>query len=195
VRVFVLARHGESTLNAAKIVNGDFTIDVPLTAKGRRESELLGLQLRNLPLDFCVVTRFGRTSESAELALAGRDVPLVVEPLLDDVRIGDLEGLSVDEYRAWKRGRSRKEPFPNGESLDDAARRYGRALESLLARSEQAILVVAHEIPVRYALNAAEGSIDLDQPHHDIANATPYVFGEVQLAAAAARLTAVAAVA
>jgi alpha-ribazole phosphatase len=187
-RLFVLARHGESTLNVAKIVNGDPTVDVRLTEKGRDESRLLGLQLRNLPLDLCVVTRFGRTRETAELALAGREVRVEVEPLFDDIDIGDLEGSSLDDYRAWKREHARSDPFPNGESLHAAAVRYGRGLESLLGRPERAILVVAHEIPVRYALNAAERSPDPDGPHHKIANATPYMFGERRLAEAAAAL-------
>jgi broad specificity phosphatase PhoE len=189
-RLFVLARHGESTLNVARVVNGDPAVDVPLTEKGRREARLLGEQLRNAPLDLCIVTRFGRTRETAEIALERRTVPFEVEPLFDDVDVGDLEGESVDDYRAWKRAHTRADPFPNGESLDAAAVRYGRALESLLARPERAIIVVTHEIPVRYALNAAEGSRDLDSPHHDIANATPYVFGEQTLAEAARRLTA-----
>jgi broad specificity phosphatase PhoE len=84
--------------------------------------------------------------------------------------------------------RGRVDPSPNGESLDAAARRYGRALHALLARPERAILVVTHEIPVRYALNAAEASADLESPHSWIANATPYCFGEDLLAAAAERL-------
>ena len=115
-------------------------------------------------------------------------MPFEVEPLLDDVRIGDLEGASIDEYRAWKRAHSRRDAFPNGESLEEAAVRYGRGLDAVLARPERGILVVAHEIPVRYALNAAEGSRDPDSPHHEIANATPYLFGEERLAEAAARL-------
>lgn len=41
---------------------------------------------------------------------------------------------------------------------------------------------------MRYALNAAEGARDPDSPHHDIANATTYLFGEEQLAKAATRL-------
>ena len=57
-------------------------------------------------------------------------------------------------------------PFPGGESLDDAARRYARADRGLLERPEQAVLVVCHEIPIRYALNAAAGSDDLDGPEH-----------------------------
>jgi broad specificity phosphatase PhoE len=187
-RLFVLARHGESTLNVARVVNGDPALEVRLTEKGRRESRLLGQQLWNVPLDLCVVTRFGRTRETAEIALSTRAIPFEVEPLFDDVDIGDLEGMPLAEYRAWKRAHTRADPFPNGESLDAAAVRYGRALEALLARPERTILVVAHEIPVRYALNAAEGSRDLDSPHHAIANATPYLFDEERLTAAASRL-------
>ena len=187
-RLFVLARHGESTLNVTRVVNGDPAVDVPLTEKGRREARLLGEQLRNVPLDLCIVTRFGRTRETAEIALERRAVRFEVEPLFDDVDVGDLDGESIDDYRAWKRAHTRADPFPTGESLDAAAVRYGRALESLLARRERAILVVTHEIPVRYALNAAEGSRDPDSPHHDIANATPYLFGEERLAEAATRI-------
>ena len=48
------------------------------------------------------------------------------------------------------------------------------------------MLVVCHEIPVRYALNAAGGSGELDGPAHDIANATPFLFDEDALRRAAA---------
>jgi broad specificity phosphatase PhoE len=93
-----------------------------------------------------------------------------------------------DDYRAWKRLHTRADSFPNGESLDAARARYGRAYERLLTRRESAVLVVAHEIPVRYALNAAEGSSDPDAPHRRIANATLYLFDEERLAGAARHL-------
>jgi hypothetical protein len=53
--------------------------------------------------------------------------------------------------------------------------------------------VVCHEIPIRYALNAAAGSDELDAPAHDIPNATPYLFDPAALAAAAERIDAVTA--
>jgi broad specificity phosphatase PhoE len=80
----------------------------------------------------------------------------------------------------------RSDDFPGGESLDDAARRYAVAYRKLLERSETSILVVTHEIPIRYALNAADGSDDLDGPAHQLANATPYLFDEDALARAVA---------
>jgi alpha-ribazole phosphatase len=185
VRLFVLARHGQSELNVTHRVNGDPSVAVALTPLGETESARLGAELTALELDLCVRTRFGRTRQTAEIALAGRNVPLEVEPLLDDIYVGDLEGQTIEDYRAWKRGHTRADAFPGGESLDDAARRYALAYERLLARPELRILVVCHEIPIRYAVNAAAGSDELDRPVHDIANCVPYLFDEDGLERAA----------
>ena len=188
MRLYVLARHGESELNVKRVVNGDPSVPGPLTERGRENAALLGLQLRGQPIDACVHTRFGRTLETGQIALEGRDLPFVEEPLLDDVKVGELEGWTIDEYRDWKRGRTRSERFPGGESLDDAARRYAEAYRELLERPDEQVLVVCHEIPIRYALNATGGSDDLDGPVHTIPNATPFLFDEKTLADAAARI-------
>ena len=181
----MIARHGQTAYNVERRVNGDPSEDVPLSEEGEEEARLLGGQLVNLPLDICVHTRFPRTRQTAELALAGRDVPFACEPLLDDIYVGDLEGRSIDDYRAWKRAHTRSDAFPGGESLDDAARRYAEGFRAVLARPEERILVVCHEIPLRYALNAAAGSDSLDGPIHEIRNASPYLFDESALARAA----------
>jgi broad specificity phosphatase PhoE len=190
----VLARHAHSLLNLERRVNGDPAVDVPLTDKGREEAALLGVQLAHVELDLCLHTRFGRTQETAALALAGRNVPMEVEPLLDDVDVGDLEGWTMDRYRTVKRELGRKRPFPGGEALDGAARRYALAFRSLVERDVAHVLVVCHEIPVRYALNAAAGSDALDGPPvHEIGNATPFLFDGDALLRAAERIERLAA--
>ena len=147
----------------------------------------------NVELDLCVHTRFLRTKETAELVVAGRDVPVEVEPRLDDIRVGDLEGLPIEQYREVKRELGRKQAFPGGESLDDAARRYAEAYRDLLGRKVRRVLVVCHEIPVRYALNAAVGSDSLDgPPFHDLPNAVPFAFDGAALARAAERIAQLA---
>jgi hypothetical protein len=53
------------------------------------------------------------------------------------------------------------------------------------------VLVVCHEIQLRYALNAAAGSDLLDgPPFHEIPNAVPFLFEGDALARAAARIEA-----
>ena len=187
--IVFLARHAESTLNLERRVNGDPSVAVPLTDKGRDEARLLGAQLANVELDLCLHTRFPRTKETAELAVAGRGVPVEVEPRLDDINIGDLDGSPIEQYREVKREVGRKRPFPGGESLDDAARRYAAAYRDLLERNVRRVLVVCHEIPVRYALNAAAGSDALDgPPFHDLPNAIPFAFDGEALGRAAERI-------
>ena len=177
----MLARHGESTLNLENRISGDPAVPVALTEKGREEARLLGQQVAHIRLDVCICTRFTRTQETAEIALAGRDVPIEVEPLLDDIDVGQLEGIPLEDYRAWKREHTRRDPFPGGESLDAAAQRYAEAFRRLLARAATSGLVVTHEIPIRYAINAADGSDDLDGPAHQLGNASPYLFDEEAL--------------
>jgi probable phosphoglycerate mutase len=181
MRLFVAARHAQSTLNVERCVNGDPAVPVGLTEHGHEEALQLGIQVANIPFDACFHTRFGRTRETAAIALAGRDVPFVVEPLLDDVDVGDLDGKSIDEYRAWKRAHTRADRFPGGESLDEAAARYARGWAAILASPYALVLVVCHEIPLRYALNGASGSRSLDGPVHELRNAAPYLFTDAQL--------------
>ena len=182
MRVFVLARHGESMLNVERRVNGDPSVPVPLSERGQEEARRLGEQVEHFPLDACVHTRFPRTRETALIALSEReDVPLVEEPRFDDIDIGDLEGRLIEDYREWKHAHTRADSFPGGESLDAAARRYAEAFRGLLDSSWRSVLVVTHEIPIRYALNAAAGSDSLDGPAHEISNAVPYLFDEEAL--------------
>jgi len=192
MRLFILARHGESTLNVERRINGDPTVEVALSERGEQESRLLGEELEHVPIGLCVHTRFGRTLQTARLALVDRNVPFEIDADLDDIDVGELEGQTIKEYRAWKRAHERSDPFPGGESLDDAARRYARAFRRLAARSDRVTLVVAHEIAVRYAVNAAAGSDGLDAPTHDIRNAAPYLFDEQALERAAKRIAELA---
>ena len=173
-------------------MNGDPSVPVPLTDEGREEARQLGIQVANVPLDLCVHTRFSRTLDTATIALDGRDVPFELEPFLDDVDVGDLEGRTIEEYRAWKKLHTRADRFPGGESLDDAARRYANGFRRLLERPGRCVLVVCHEIPLRYALNAAAGSDELDGPVHQLPNAAPYFFVEAALERAVEGIEALA---
>ena len=51
----------------------------------------------------------------------------------------------------------------------------------MLERPEEEVLILTHEIPLRYAINAADGSDDLDGPTRQLANATPYLFDQATL--------------
>jgi probable phosphoglycerate mutase len=188
MRLFLLARHGQSLFNVDKVVNGDPDLDRGLSEQGIEEAKRLGTQLAALPIDLVAVSPFPRALQTANIALGSREVPHVVDDELGDVRIGELEGASLDAYRESTAHHDRTVRFPGGESLDEAALRYAGAFERLVARDEQVTLVVCHEIPVRYVVNAAAGSDDVNGPLHYVANATPYLFDEASLSRAVERV-------
>jgi len=192
MRLFIFARHAESALNAAGRLGSDPSQPIGLTPLGTEQARELGQQIANLDIDLAVTTRFVRTRETVEVALKGRDVPLLVEPELDEVRAGLFDGQPISDYWAWKDGHGRGERFPDGESLDDAARRYAGALRRLLRRSEAVTLIVGHELAIRYIVESAAGVDELGRSEIRIENAKPYVFDEAALRKAVARLGALA---
>lgn len=192
MRLFLVARHGQSLFNVDKVVNGDPALDRGLSEQGREEAQRLAGEIAALAIDLLAVSPFPRARQTAEIALGGRDVPHLVDDDLGDVRIGELEGKTLDDYRQAPAHSNRKERFPGGESLDEAALRYVSAFGRLLGREERTTLVVCHEIPVRYLANAAAGSDDLNGPLHYVANATPYLFDADSLGRAVERVRSLA---
>jgi broad specificity phosphatase PhoE len=153
----VLARHGESERSVEGLTNGDPRIACALTATGREEAQRLGGELAADPIELCVTSEFERVQETADLALAGRDVPRLVLADLNDIRFGEFEGRPLAEYRAWAHAHGPEDVVPGGDSRAQTVARYVRAYRTILGRPEEMVLVVAHGLPVRYVLDALEG--------------------------------------
>ena len=75
MRLFLVARHGQSLFNVDQVVNGDPALDRGLSEQGIEEAERLAGQLAALPLDLVAVSPFPRALQTANIALAGREVP------------------------------------------------------------------------------------------------------------------------
>jgi len=190
MRTAILARHGESVLSLSGRTNGDPLVACGLTPAGREQARRLGELLAPDELDLCVVSEFERVRETAELALEGRNVPLLVEPELNDVRFGEFEGRALADYRAWARAHGPEEPAPGGgDSRVETVGRYARAYRSILARPERSVLVVAHGLPIRYVLDASSGR-DPAPAVAQVPYAEPFRLSEEKLAAAVERLEA-----
>jgi len=180
----ILARHGESVFSAKRLVNGDFAVAGPLTPRGVDEARALADALAGERIDLCATSRFERTRETADLALAGRGVPRVVVAELDDPGYGSFEGGALDEYRAWARTVSSDVDAPGeGESRRTIVARYAAGFRHLLQRSERTILAVIHSLPIAYLLAARDG----DPPNRVVplvehAHAYPFEREEVERA-------------
>ena len=158
MRTLLAARHGESEFSAKQLVNGDPGVACPLTDAGREQARALGEAVSDEPIDLVAVTEFERVRETAELALEGRDIPVLVVPELNDPRYGEFEGGSLDRYREWAWGMGPLDAPKGGEHRGDIAARYARGLRKLLDRPEETILLVAHSLPLAYLRDAAAGT-------------------------------------
>lgn len=183
----ILARHGESTASARGVLNGDPAAGVGLTERGEEQARQLGRELTGVDLDLGVHTALPRTADTLELALTGRNVPVVEEPRLSDPRAGAFEGKTLDDYRAWAWNRGSGEDAPGGgESRLAVVDRYRAAYNDLLERSEQTILAVVHGVTIAYMLLARDG--EPPRPRMDIpveyAHAYPFTSTELERALA-----------
>ena len=177
----ILARHAETDWNTRKLVNGDPATEVVLTERGRGEARRLGRELATEPVGLCVVTPFGRTAETAELALAGHEVPRLVVEELGDPRYGSFEGGSLEEYREWAlTNPSSASPPGGGEARAAIVERYGRGFRRLLEFPEAVVLAVCHSLPVAYALAARDGVAPAPKVPL-VENARAYVFSRTEV--------------
>ena len=186
----IFVRHGESEYSSRKLVNGDPSVPVGLTDQGRLQAGWLLDRLASEPIDLCIVTEFGRTRETADLALGDRAVPRTVLPELNDPFYGDFEGKTLAEYRQWAGTHGPLDVPPGeGEARAAIAKRYARGFRFLLARQEETILVVCHSLPIAFALAAADGR----RPSAKmplITPAEPHILYEDSLREAAERIEA-----
>lgn len=181
-RSFALVRHGQTDYNAARRLNGDPALPIPLNATGLAQVEELRPRVAALPIDFGVCTRFPRARQTKAILLERRDVPRDVCADLDDVRLGDFEGAPVTEYRAWRDANGPvARPPGGGESRIDALTRYVRGFEWVLGRDARLPLIVTHDIPIRFLRNAIAGDDPISGPIRSIDNASLTVVTETEL--------------
>ena len=136
------------------------------------ESRRLGEQVAQFPLDACVHTRFPRTRETAEIALGGRE-----DVRSSRSRCSTTSTSATSKARAWRRtargSTATPATCPSRAARASTTPRAGTPRLSRAARrAVGSVLVVCHEIPMRYALNGAAGPTRWTA-HHEISNAVP----------------------
>jgi broad specificity phosphatase PhoE len=81
---------GVSSSPATHQLSGDPSRPVALTPWAREQARALAVQLANLPIDLAVGTRFLRTQQTIDIALHGRQVPVLIEPGFDEIQAGRI---------------------------------------------------------------------------------------------------------
>ena len=193
MRQLLLVRHAHARANVDECVSST-PPGKGLSPLGVEEARALGKALAAEPVDVGVATRLARTQETLELALDGRNVPRMILPGLDEIGFGSFDAGPLVDYREWAWTNEPDAACPGGgESRVQAAERFAGALDELLARPEEVILAVSHALPVRYVIDASDGSFPAARLVH-VEHATPYRLDaeQVERAARTLRVWAVA---
>jgi 2,3-bisphosphoglycerate-dependent phosphoglycerate mutase len=155
----ILARHAESEYSAKGLLSGDPRIAVRLTGTGREQARELGAKLSGDEIDLCVTSEFARTIETADIAFAGRAIPRLVVPELNDHPAGDYEGRPIVDYLEWAHASGPLDPVPGTtETRAAVLARFVRGYQLVSERPEWAIVAVLHSLPIMYLLEAAAGA-------------------------------------
>lgn len=155
----LLVRHGETPWNAEGRYQGQ--IDIPLSATGEQQAQLLQQRLLSVPIDRAVASPLQRARATAQIALGERAGLLSLDAGLGEIAHGTWEGKLASEidaddpgrFRAWREAPHTVQ-MPGGESLTQVFERvwpaFARAVEGL--RADQTALVVAHDAVNRLIL-------------------------------------------
>ena len=94
----LIVRHAETMWNAEGRIQGH--TDIGLSDAGAQQARLLGERLASVAIDVAYCSDMKRTSETAALALGGRDIVLNKTPRLREYHKGAYEGLTLAEIKA-----------------------------------------------------------------------------------------------
>jgi 2,3-bisphosphoglycerate-dependent phosphoglycerate mutase len=149
----VLARHGQAMCNVERTIEGRATCR-GLSDLGRRQATALGQRLRNENFrpDVILSSPINRAAETARIVAEAIDLrvdDIHWEVDLEEVRPGEAEGMTWDQYSAFfgnTEGWNPNVPFaPGAEAWSDFAVRVGRTIDNATAlHTSKTVLVVAH---------------------------------------------------
>lgn len=182
-------RHAHARSNAADTVSSAPPGE-GLSELGVEEALALREALAHEPIGLGIATPLRRTQETLELALGDRAVERIVAPGLGEIGFGSFEGGALAEYRTWAWTNEPDTLCPGGgESRVQAAARFADALDDLLRQDSDVVLAVSHSLPIRYVLDASDGSFPAARIEH-VRHATPFRLGADAVERAAETLRA-----
>ena len=151
----LLVRHGQTNANAAGFYMG--WSDEDLNELGYTQVRRLSTRLASLPIASIYTSPLRRAYTTAAILAEPHKLELTVLDDLIEIRLGDWQGLHMDEIkRRWPElwQQSRTDPseltLPNGESYRQVTERAVRAFVTVIAanRGKQAA-IVTHEVIVK----------------------------------------------
>lgn len=138
-----VVRHGLTDWNKKSLIQG--RIDIPLNEEGIEQAKQTKEKLARVHLDLVFCSPLTRAKQTAEIIVSGRDIPIIIEPRIQEEYYGELEGEPRSGERYLSQKRSFFKRYPGGEGyLDVVGRVYPFLNEIKASHKEKDILLVCH---------------------------------------------------
>ncbi len=161
MKVFFV-RHGETDWNVERRIQGK--VNIELNEFGRHLARETAKGLKDIPFDICFTSPLWRAKETAEIILAGRNVPIIEDDRITEMAFGEYEGGCCSKagwnlpegFRKFFTDPAHYERPSGGEDFYDMKKRTGEFLDSLLENEEWkdfTILITTHGAALAGILN------------------------------------------
>jgi broad specificity phosphatase PhoE len=138
----VYETHSTSTDNEAGIASG--WLPGELSPRGREQAVELGKRRRNDGIDIVFSSDLRRAVETAEIAFAGKQIPLRQDARLRECNYGELNGAPTERVHAERSARI-DTPFPGGQSYRDVVNQTREFLRDLSRDYDgKRVLLISH---------------------------------------------------
>ncbi len=146
-------RHGQTDWNKDMRMQGQS--DIPLNENGRESAIKAGKTLASTHIDLAFSSPLKRAKETAELVLAGRDIPIIEDKRIEEICFGICEGMRGRDENGQPVGcfaeffahPEQYQAPENGEDAKMLCARTWNFLEDITTREElqdKSILIATH---------------------------------------------------
>ncbi len=171
---FYICRHGQSTFNVLKKIQGHTNISV-LTDIGRNQALESAQKLKDKNIDIIISSPLMRAYETAEIFKTILKKEIITDGAFIEINVGDVEGLDKNKintkyketYEYWKSNDPKHldVSFPGGETKRQARERIFKGLLKYTNMDYENIVITAHGIALAQVL------LDLGENFTEIPNA------------------------
>jgi len=157
----VLLRHGETALNAARVLQPP---DTPLSPRGLTQARAAARALNGRAIAAIVSSDLPRAWQTADELAQATGLEVATDPLLQERNFGDLRGRPYDALGFDPL--SMEAAPPGGESFDDFRARVAEAFARLVARRASLhgdLVAVSHGLVI-HAMLAEHAKLDTTMP-------------------------------
>lgn len=165
MRLYII-RHGETDWNTKGRLQGQ--TDTRLNDKGIRLAQITAEGMKDIPFDFCITSPLKRARQTAEIVLKDRQIPILEDDRIREIRFGLWEGLgcrsgnfqipvSKEAFDKFYTDPFHFEPPKDGETVAEVCKRTREFLEEITAAPEyqdKTILIASHGCASRAILNS-----------------------------------------